>query len=93
MGLGVREVMERGNKAGIIRKIDRLGRLVLPIDLRRSLEFAEGDTLEITVEGTEIHVRKFIKTCLFCNESNGLIPVGNCLVCRACLEKVYRESI
>lgn len=45
---------------GIVRKVDELGRIVLPIELRRTLEIAERDSLEIYVEGSSIILKKYI---------------------------------
>lgn len=45
---------------GIVRKVDELGRIVLPIELRRTLEIVEKDSLEIYVEGTSIVLKKYI---------------------------------
>lgn len=48
---------------GSVRRIDRLGRFVLPMDLRRDLDISEGDVLEITVDGTEVVLRKSRPKC------------------------------
>ena len=45
---------------GIVRKVDELGRIVLPIELRRTLDISEKDTLEIYVEGSAIVLRKYL---------------------------------
>ena len=50
---------------GIVRKVDELGRIVLPIELRRTLEINEKDDLEIYVEGASIILRKYRPTCVF----------------------------
>lgn len=50
---------------GIVRKVDELGRIVLPIEMRRTLDIAEKDTLEIYVEGDSIILRKFQAACVF----------------------------
>ena len=44
---------------GIVRKVDELGRIVLPIEMRRTLDIAEKDTLEVYVEGDSIILRKY----------------------------------
>lgn len=49
---------------GIVRKVDELGRIVLPIEMRRTLDIAEKDTLEIYVEGDSIILRKFQAACV-----------------------------
>jgi len=45
---------------GIVRKVDELGRIVLPIELRRTLDIAERDTMEIFVDGSSIILKKYI---------------------------------
>ena len=52
---------------GIVRKVDELGRIVLPIELRRTLDIAERDPLEIYVEGSSIVLKKYRPTCVFCD--------------------------
>ena len=54
---------------GIVRKVDELGRIVLPIELRRTLDIAEKDALEIYVEGESIVLRKYQAACVFCGRS------------------------
>ena len=44
---------------GIVRKVDELGRIVLPIELRRTLNIAERDTMEIFVDGNAIVLKKY----------------------------------
>ena len=54
---------------GIVRKVDELGRIVLPIELRRTLDISEKDTLEIYVEGSAIVLRKYRPSCIFCDST------------------------
>ena len=51
---------------GIVRKVDELGRIVLPIEMRRTLNIEEKDSLEIYVEGDNVILRKYQPTCIFC---------------------------
>lgn len=57
---------------GIVRKVDELGRIVLPIEMRRTLDIAEKDTLEIYVEGDSIILRKFQAACVFCDSAKDI---------------------
>ena len=50
---------------GIVRKVDELGRIVLPIELRRTMDIAEKDAIEIYVDGASIILRKYEPTCIF----------------------------
>lgn len=75
---------------GIVRKLDDLGRVVLPIELRRSLDIEDRDPIEIYVEGRNIILRKFEPTCVFCGSSKNLIDFGDRNVCPACIEKLHK---
>ena len=57
---------------GIVRKVDELGRIVLPIELRRTLDIAERDALEIYVEGSTVVLKKYRPTCIFCDSSKDI---------------------
>ena len=57
----------------IVRKVDELGRIVLPIELRRTLDIAEKDALEIYVDGSTIVLKKYRPSCIFCDSSRDLI--------------------
>ena len=52
---------------GIVRKVDELGRIVLPIEMRRTLDIAEKDPVEIYVEGDSVILRKYQASCVFCD--------------------------
>ena len=73
---------------GIVRKVDELGRIVLPIELRRTLEIAERDSLEIYVEGSTIILKKYEPACVFCGDARDVLSFKGRNVCRACLEKM-----
>ena len=70
---------------GIVRKVDELGRVVLPIELRRTLDVAERDELEIYLEDDKIVLRKYEPTCVFCSATKGLITYHGRTVCRECV--------
>lgn len=73
---------------GIIRKVDELGRIVLPVELRRSLKIAERDELEIFVENGQIVLSKYETVCVFCGASRGLVSHLGKNVCRDCIRKL-----
>ncbi len=58
---------------GIVRKVDELGRVVIPIELRRTLGIAEKDALEIYVDGERIMLKKYEPACIFTGEADDLI--------------------
>ena len=73
---------------GIIRKVDDLGRIVLPIELRRVLDISERDELEIYMENDRIILQKFEPACLFCGSSRSLISYRGKNVCQDCVRKL-----
>ena len=68
------------------RPIDDLGRIVLPIGLRRSLDIKPGDELEIYLEDNRIVMTKLQTACCFCGQTKALVSYRDKQVCRACLE-------
>ena len=70
---------------GIVRKVDELGRVVLPIELRRVLRIAERDALEIFTEGDMIVLKKYEPSCIFSGEMEDLVEYMG--------KKVSKDSI
>ena len=83
-----REVGITMKSTGIIRKVDDLGRIVLPIELRRTLDIAERDELEIFMENDRIVLQKFEPACLFCGSSRSLVSYRRKNVCQECIKKM-----
>ncbi len=75
---------------GIIRKVDELGRVVLPIELRRMLNIAERDELEIFTENGRIILQKYESSCVFCGGTQGLTNYKGKNVCRVCARNISR---
>ncbi|HSK22530.1 MAG TPA: AbrB/MazE/SpoVT family DNA-binding domain-containing protein [Egicoccus sp.] len=72
--------------SGIRRKVDDLGRVVIPAGIRRSLSMREGDTVEVTVEGERVVISRPQDACVFCGrEEDDLQGFRGRLVCRDCL--------
>ena len=69
---------------GIVRKVDELGRVVLPIELRRTLGIEEKDPLEIYMDGPSIVLRKYQVSCVFCDSEKDICSVRGKNVCRKC---------
>ena len=67
---------------GIIRKVDDLGRIVLPIELRRMLDIEERDELEIYMENERIILQKYEPSCIFCGSSRDLVSYRGRNVCQ-----------
>lgn len=77
---------------GIVRKVDDLGRVVLPIELRRSLSIDERDPLEIHVEGDQIILRKHTATCVFCNSDVGISEFKGKTICAHCRNELQTTA-
>ena len=73
---------------GIIRKVDELGRIVLPIELRRTLDIAERDELEIYMEGDRIVLQKFEPSCIFCSSARELVSYRGKNICQECIRSM-----
>ena len=69
---------------GIVRKVDELGRIVLPIELRRTLDIEEKDSLEIYMDGPS----KFQPACIFCDEEKDIIEFRGKNVCPKCFQEM-----
>ena len=75
---------------GIIRQLDTLGRIVLPIELRRTLDIGPKDMLEIFVEGNSVILRKFDQDCLLCGSNVNLTPYRDKMICANCLRELKK---
>ena len=73
---------------GIIRQLDTLGRIVLPIELRRTIGIGPKDMIEIFVEGSSVILRKYEPDCLFCGGSRDLTPYKDKTICARCLTEL-----
>jgi len=75
---------------GIVRKVDDLGRVVLPVELRRTLGIDIKDPLEIYVDGDQVILKKYEPTCIFCGEANGVKNYSGKNICPSCIKKIKR---
>ena len=75
---------------GIIRKVDELGRIVLPIELRRTMDIAERDELEIYLENDKIILQKFEPSCIFCGSAHRLVVYHGKNVCQECIRNMNK---
>ncbi len=76
---------------GIIRKVDDLGRVVLPIEFRRVLDISDRDELEIFLENDQIILQKYEPVCVFCGGSQELVSFNRKNVCRGCIQKMTEK--
>ena len=73
---------------GMTRRIDALGRIVVPAELRRVLEIGVGDLLDIRVENGHVVLAKVEKACIFCGSDESLRPYRDKVVCDGCVERL-----
>jgi transcriptional pleiotropic regulator of transition state genes len=73
---------------GIIRKVDQLGRVSVPIELRRTLGIEEKDALEIFVDGEKIVFRKYAPGCVFCGETDDVTEHRGKQICGQCIDSL-----
>ncbi len=76
---------------GIVRKVDDLGRVVLPIELRRVLNIGIKDSLEIFVDDEKVILRKYEPACVFCASADSIVEHKGRLVCEECIQELYGE--
>ncbi len=73
---------------GIVRKVDELGRIVIPMELRKSMDIKERDPLEIFTDGDRIVLKKYSNSCVFCGEGEDVVDFNDKCICPACLAKI-----
>ena len=73
---------------GIVRKVDELGRIVLPIEMRRTLDIEENDALEIYVEGSSVILKKYKPSCIFCDTTKDIVVFKGKNICPKCLKEL-----
>lgn len=73
---------------GIVRRVDELGRVVIPIEIRNKFGIAEKDPIEIYVDGSTIVLKKFEQSCIFCGNSKNLTEYKGKLVCDKCSSNI-----
>ncbi len=76
---------------GIVRRVDELGRIVLPIELRRTLDISVKDSLEIYVDGTSIMLKKYEPACIFCGSTQDISVFKGKTVCTECLKDLSQK--
>ncbi len=77
---------------GIVRRLDELGRLVIPKELRRTLGIDVKDPLEIYVDGESIILKKYAPACIFCNEANDVVSFKGKNICSNCMKLIAKSK-
>lgn len=77
---------------GIVRKVDELGRIVIPMELRKTLDIAEKDALEIYVDGEQVILKKYQPSCVFCGEVKGVFNYKGKNICSCCTNELRKDG-
>jgi len=73
---------------GMIRKLDNLARIVIPVEIRKVLEIDLKDPVEIFSEGDKIILRKYAPGCVFCGEARDLQTFAGKSICDRCMREI-----
>jgi AbrB family transcriptional regulator, transcriptional pleiotropic regulator of transition state genes len=77
---------------GVVRRVDELGRIVIPIELRRTLDIAEKDALEIYVDGEQIILKKYEPACIFCGDARDVTNYRGKNICKVCMAELKSDN-
>ena len=75
---------------GIVRRVDELGRVVIPIELRNQLGIEVKDPMEIFVDGPSIILKKYELSCIFCGNTKNLTKYKDKLICNKCMKSISK---
>ena len=75
---------------GVVRRVDELGRIVIPIELRRTLDIEIKDALEIYVDRDQIILKKYEPACLFCGNARDVQNYKGKNICQECLDSIAK---
>ncbi len=77
---------------GIVRKVDDVGRIVVPVELRRVLDIENGDAVQFFVDGETVVLRRYDAGCVFCGRTEHVQEFGGRKVCASCMAAMPRRS-
>ena len=75
---------------GIVRRVDELGRVVIPIELRNKFDIKEKYPIEIYVDGSSIVLKKYEPNCIFCGNTKNLVTYKDKLICPKCITSLSK---
>jgi len=76
---------------GIVRMVDQLGRIVLPIEIRKTMDISEKDPLEIFIDDGKIILMKYHPACTFCSNADNIVYFNGKRICADCLKKIKEQ--
>ncbi len=77
---------------GIVRKVDNLGRVVLPVEIRRTMDIDLKDPIEVFVDGQTIILKKYEPECIFCGNAKDVQVYKGKNICSECLKELREEE-
>lgn len=77
---------------GVVRKVDELGRVVIPIELRRTMGIEEKDPVEIFVDGDKIILKRYEPACVFCGNASEVQHFHGKMVCNDCAKAMFENA-
>ena len=84
----LKEREENMKSTGVVRKVDELGRIVLPIEIRKVLDIKQKDAIEIFTDNDKIILQKYQPACIFCNSTEDVVYFNGKRVCKNCLKQL-----
>ena len=86
----LKDLKERNamKSTGMVRKVDELGRIVLPAEIRQNMDIETRDSLEIYTDGDRIILQKYHPACIFCTNADNLVYINQKRICPECLAKI-----
>jgi transcriptional pleiotropic regulator of transition state genes len=76
---------------GVVRKVDELGRIVLPIEIRKVLDIKQKDAIEIFTDEDKIILQKYQPACIFCNNTDDVLYFGGKRICAECVKQLKEQ--
>jgi transcriptional pleiotropic regulator of transition state genes len=89
----LKEVFGMLKSTGVVRKVDELGRIVIPIELRRTMGIEEKDSLEIYVDNEKIILKKYEPACIFCGNAEEVINYKGKNLCKNCMTELTKQIV
>ncbi len=77
---------------GIVRRVDELGRVVLPKELRKTYDIKEKDPIEIFVDEDKIILKKYEPACIFCDNASDVSVYKRKNICKECFEELKSQK-
>ena len=79
-------------KAEIVRKVDELGRIVLPSDMRNALGWDEKSKISITKQGNRLILQTFQDSCFVCGNEENIVPIHGKFICQMCIDEITNKE-